>query len=153
MTLILLHDHLLAPSKVARAVRFLARAQNADGGWGLWNISEEEVERLFRSHPRLVARASSQVASNAACTALATLALSLTDQRQGRVSVGVKWLLTHTLDSGGWPVFQQIGLRKGETYTYRHFSTTWAVQALLAVNENYIYDETVIAGVMYLFKL
>jgi hypothetical protein len=33
LTVILLNDH-LAPSKVAQAVRFLARAQNADGGWG-----------------------------------------------------------------------------------------------------------------------
>jgi hypothetical protein len=152
LSVILLHDH-LAPNKVSRAIRFLARAQNADGGWGLWNISEHAVERMFQSHPRLIARASSQVASNAACTALSTLALSLTHEAPGRVSTGAKWLLTHALDSGGWPVFQQIGLRRGETYTYRHFSTTWTIRALLAVDRNYIYDDTVIAGVMYLIKL
>lgn len=152
LALILLRDH-LAPAKVRQAARFLARAQNADGGWGLWNISEDEVEKLFKNHPRLIARAVSQVASNAACTALAMLALSLTNQSQGRVSTGAKWLLTHALDTGGWPVFQQIGLRREETYTYRHFSTTWSIRALLAVDKNHIYDDTVIAAVMYLIKL
>jgi Squalene-hopene cyclase C-terminal domain len=152
LALILLRDY-LTPTKVSRATRFLARAQNGDGGWGLWNISEDDVERLFQSHPRLIARASSQVASNAGCTALATLALSVTHEASGPVSTGVKWLLAHALDSGGWPVFQQIGLRRGETFTYRHFSTTWTIRALLAVDKNYIYDETVIAAVMYLINL
>jgi hypothetical protein len=152
LSLILLHEY-LPPPMVGRALRFLARAQNGDGGWGLWKISEAEIEERFRSHPRLIARASSQIASNAASTALATLALTLTKSAPGRAEEGVRWLLSHAMDTGGWAVFQQIGVRLGETFTYRHFSTVWAIRALLAVDQGNIYNETVIAGVMYLIRL
>lgn len=152
LSLILLGDH-LTPAKVARAVRFLQESQNSDGGWGLWNIPEEELEKQFQSHPRLIAQASSQIISNAACTAMATWALFKAGGLQRRISAGVKWLLSNTLETGGWPVYQQIGVRKGETYTYRHFSTGWAIQALLTVDNKYVYNESVAAGIMYLLRL
>jgi squalene-hopene/tetraprenyl-beta-curcumene cyclase len=50
-------------------------------------------------------------------------------------------------------VFQQIGIRAGETYTWRHFSTAWAIKALLTVDKNLVYEEVVTSAVMYLIRL
>lgn len=152
VVLYFLHEY-LPVRQVNAAKKFLARAQNADGGWGLWKMSVEEVEEMFADHPRLISRAAAQINSNAGCTALAVLALERVEHAPGQVRKGVKWLLENTMENGGWPVFHQVGVRGSAVYTWRHFSTAWAIRALLAVDSRLIFDPEVVSSVMYLIRL
>ncbi len=152
LTLVLLHDE-LPSEQVMKAARYLERSQNSDGGWGLWRFPTDEIERLFSGHPRLISRASAQVTSNAASTAHALLALKSVGGSHHRIQAGKQWLLDHISPTGGWPVFQQVGIRGTEVYTYRHFSTAWALRALLGIDPELVYDSQVASSIVYLISL
>ena len=152
LTLILLGDE-LPPATVAAATDYLEGAQRSDGGWPLWTLSLDEVEERFKDHPRMIASASSQVNSNAACTAYAVLALSQRRRNDRGQKRGVAWLIEHIDEHGHLPLFQQASVIESEVSTFRHFSTCWALQAILSVDPGLIFNDRVASLVMYLLGL
>lgn len=152
LTLMLLGGELPEDS-VAAATDYLEGAQRSDGGWPLWTMSPDEVEARFKDHPRMIASASSQVNSNAACTAYAVLALGRRSRNYRAQKRGVAWLIAHIDEHGRLPLFQQVSVIESEVSTFRHFSTCWALQAILAVDPQFVFNDRVASLVMYLLGL
>lgn len=152
IVLFFLHQY-LPTNKVQSARTYLLRSQNSDGGWGLWKMSAENVETMFNGHPRLISRAISQIESNAACTSLALIALKSVNGPYTCLNRGIAWLVANMMENGGWPIFNQIGIRRNEVYTYRHFSTAWAIRAILAIDANSLFKSYFVDSIIYLVRL
>jgi len=141
-------------SSLRDGVKWLQATRNGDGGWG--NIREKD---LYRSSDHRAGLSSAdlryQCDSNVACTGYAVLALceDSLDTHAGVISEAIKYIRDHQQEYGGWDVFSEVG-RKGDTiYTFRHFSTTWALRALLRAGGADYTDECVIDGINYLAQL
>lgn len=146
-----------------RAVVWLAKAQHASGGWSL--LAEGQDAQPVPSDGFGPSRAQeirrSQTDPNAACTAFAMLALLASDAESRRVDDGARWLLSTrnarrpgVRTSGGWPVFRERGIRAGEWYTFRHFSTAWALLALTrSLGSEFVRSQDALQALDYLLLL
>ncbi|MBX5436114.1 MAG: terpene cyclase/mutase family protein [Alicyclobacillaceae bacterium] len=142
---------------VERAIEWLLAQQNPDGGFGNRSASSTNAEQLheqlryFTSHEKL----EYQHQSNAACTGLAMLALRYSHLSAARSAIrrAYQWLMTHQQPGGGWNVFQEVGVRDGKVYTWRYFSTAWALQALILTGCCHYDDMPVLDAVDYLLSL
>ncbi|MCL6548279.1 MAG: terpene cyclase/mutase family protein [Alicyclobacillus sp.] len=142
---------------VGSAVEWLLEQQNPDGGFGNRSANSTDAERLheqlryFTSQEKL----EYQHQSNAACTGLAMLALQYSAHSAARSAIrrAHRWLMTHQQPGGGWPVFQEVGVRDGKVYTFRYFSTAWALQALILTGCCQYDDLPVLDAVDYLLSL
>jgi hypothetical protein len=153
---------------VDKSLEWLRLAQARDGGWPLAPESadrqvKEAAERILPV-PDAKALAVSRRVSNPACTAFAMLALTRATKSEpedtGRVQQGAAWLhdrreplSADDPTSGGWPVFRERGIHAGESYTFRHFSTAWAMLALVEAAGMTARDREILEGLDYLLSL
>lgn len=106
---------------VRRAVRWLERVQNVDGGWG------EDIRSY--TDPSWVGRGS----STASQTAWALLALLAAGERDGpAVARGVAWLVDTQLPDGGWdePEYTGTGFPADFSINYGLYRLVFPVSAL-----------------------
>jgi squalene-hopene/tetraprenyl-beta-curcumene cyclase len=119
------------PSRVCirRAVAWLERIQNEDGGWG-------EDPRSY-DDPHWIGRGP----STASQTAWALLALNAAGERSVAVERGVGWLLERQRADGGWdePQYTGTGFPSDYYINYHLYRLTFPIMALgrcLAASEN-----------------
>jgi len=113
------------------ALRWLMDVQNKDGGWGFYPY--------YKSNPQ--------------CTALAILALEKIQGSKSCIRAGVNNLKSSQKYGGMWsicPEAEQVSPLIDHIYT--HFSTPWAIMALLAGGES-VDSEAVQRGVNYMLSL
>ncbi|HEY7932492.1 MAG TPA: squalene--hopene cyclase [Solirubrobacteraceae bacterium] len=105
---------------VRRAVGWLERHQNQDGGWG-------EDPRSYES-PEWIGRG----ASTASQTAWALLALHAAGEKSGSLERGVDWLCTTQLKNGSWhePQYTGTGFPRDYYINYHLYRLTFPVMAL-----------------------
>lgn len=116
-----------------KAAAWLSDAQNGDGGWG--NLLSKNIDHSYQEKIELsFDEIRYQVESNGACTGYALIALgSCGDHAKYEQSFrnALNYLIKTQDECGCWPVFTEIGRRDGERYTFRHFSTAWALRGLV----------------------
>ncbi|HWW32187.1 MAG TPA: prenyltransferase/squalene oxidase repeat-containing protein, partial [Steroidobacteraceae bacterium] len=105
---------------VRRAVDWLERIQNADGGWG-------EDPRSY-DDPQWIGRGP----STASQTAWALLALHAAGERSPAVDRGVAWLLVTQRADGGWdePQYTGTGFPSDYYINYHLYRLTFPIMAL-----------------------
>ena len=140
---------------IRKATQWIIQSQNKDGGWG--NVRIESIEQQLQLGMDVVPYndIECQYCSNAACTGYAIIALNKIDSHKYRrqIQEGVEFIEKMQLENGCWPVFCEVGLRKNEIFTFRHFSTTWALTALLETKIRDNTDYSILNGVKYLLSL
>ncbi|MHA1713684.1 MAG: prenyltransferase/squalene oxidase repeat-containing protein [Candidatus Ranarchaeia archaeon] len=115
---------------VKDGLEYLMVQQNMDGGWG--------AEPSHRSNP--------------VSTAISMYALSkVGGVSQDILEQGAKWLETHQLKNGGWPLFIE-SLHIIEDHLFLNFSEPWAIMALLAAGRP-ADSERITKGVRYVLSL
>jgi squalene-hopene/tetraprenyl-beta-curcumene cyclase len=152
-----------AKCAVRRGTDWIKEACRLDGGWSLISPG---VDELLASEENLEPRArgillNARTESNAACTAFAMLSFIRTGAFHAYVERGANWLLDHQIrrvpgdrSTGGWPVFRERGIRASEWYTFRHFSTAWALIALCEARGNrFARSRAGLEAVQYLLDL
>jgi squalene-hopene/tetraprenyl-beta-curcumene cyclase len=120
------------------------------------NVREKDIDRKYQDLVNLpYADLKYQCSSNIACTGYAILALyeDVFDNHSFPVWKAVKLIKNSQQKYGGWDVFSEVGIRAGSKYTFRHFSTAWALKALLFTKNADYTDECVITGINYLAQL
>lgn len=149
------HDQNLLDASIKKAVVWLEGAQHDDGGWG--NLVSENIDRVFQEESELsFDEIRYQSESNGACTGYALVALGSCDDCvsfERAFHRAASYLAKSQDQFGGWPVFTEIGRRNGERYTFRHFSTAWALRGLVANKLADYQSEMVISGLNYLTSL
>lgn len=154
----LFKEHKKSPSEridkpLKEGICWLLDNQHSNGGWG--NIKESEIDATYQQLVNLpYADLKYQCSPNAACTGYAMLALN-EDEKNNRSALGkgFQFIQKSQEKHGRWDVFSEVGVRDGSKYTYRHFSTTWALRAALETGQTDYTDECIINGVNYLMKL
>jgi len=106
--------------RIRRAVRWLERHQNADGGWGEDCRSYDDPVWIGRGE------------STASQTAWALLALDAAGERSDAVSRGVTWLAETQREDGGWdePQFTGTGFPSDFYINYHLYRLVFPVMAL-----------------------
>ncbi len=140
---------------IDESVNWLISVRNTDNGWG--NIDDTRVNAHYqKGHQFSYLDLKYQCDSNAASTGYAVLALSKLESSVRIAHVlreACFYLQKMQKSDGGWDVFTETGMREGTRYTFRHFSTTWALQGMLESGEVDYTDECVIHGFKYLVEL
>jgi squalene-hopene/tetraprenyl-beta-curcumene cyclase len=112
----------VAPSEpcVRRAVTWLERHQNSDGGWGEDPRSYDHAEWVGRGE------------STASQTAWALLALHAAGERSDAVARGVQWLVNTQCEDGGWdePQYTGTGFPCDYYINYHLYRLVFPVMAL-----------------------
>jgi squalene-hopene/tetraprenyl-beta-curcumene cyclase len=105
---------------VRRAVDWLERHQNSDGGWGEDPRSYDRAEWIGRG------------ASTASQTAWALLALHAAGERSDAVARGVQWLVDTQREDGGWdePQYTGTGFPCDYYINYHLYRLVFPVMAL-----------------------
>jgi hypothetical protein len=150
---------------IEKATRWLIKTQNTDGGWG--NVRQHDISsqyNLKESKDTVTCDSLNEIPyeniecqylSNAACTGYSTLALNSVSFSKYRRNIkkAIEYIKKEQQTNGGWPVFCEVGLREGIKFTFRHFSTAWALNAMLETDLCDYSDECVLDGVEYLLSL
>jgi squalene-hopene/tetraprenyl-beta-curcumene cyclase len=107
-------------TRVRRAVRWLERHQNPDGGWGEDCRSYDDPEWVGRGE------------STASQTAWALLALDAAGERSDAAERGVRWLVETQGEDGGWdePEFTGTGFPSDFYINYHLYRLVFPVMAL-----------------------
>jgi squalene-hopene/tetraprenyl-beta-curcumene cyclase len=112
----------VAPSEpcVKRAVAWLERHQNSDGGWGEDPRSYDHAEWIGRGE------------STASQTAWALLALHAAGERSDAIARGVQWLVDAQREDGGWdePQYTGTGFPCDYYINYHLYRLVFPVMAL-----------------------
>jgi squalene-hopene/tetraprenyl-beta-curcumene cyclase len=105
---------------IRRAVRWLERHQNDDGGWGEDCRSYDEQSWIGRGE------------STASQTAWALLALDAAGERSEAVERGVAWLASRQREDGGWdePQFTGTGFPSDFYINYHMYRLVFPIMAL-----------------------
>jgi squalene-hopene/tetraprenyl-beta-curcumene cyclase len=105
---------------IRRAVAWLERHQNADGGWGEDCRSYDDSSWVGRG------------ASTASQTAWALLALEAAGERSDAVERGVAWLVARQREDGGWdePQFTGTGFPSDFYINYHLYRLVFPIMAL-----------------------
>lgn len=148
-------DNTSIAQSIEKAANWLEKAQNSDGGWG--NLSTKEIDHVYQKSTGFTYdEILYQSESNGGCTGYALVALGSCEDnaRFERLFRSALNYLTKSQDEfGGWPVFTEVGRRDGIRYTFRHFSTAWALRGLVCNKLADHQSEMVISGLNYLASL
>ncbi|MBF1156225.1 MAG: hypothetical protein HXL84_02700 [[Eubacterium] sulci] len=139
---------------IRKSVDWLIESQHADGGWG--NIRRRDADYLYQEKVNLTyADLLFQTESNPSCTGYAMIALHHCPENieTGVIKRAYKYLSNTQKQDGSWDLFLEVGIRDGRRYTFRHFSTTWALRGILVNGITTFDDESVIFGFNYLAGL
>ena len=138
---------------IATGIQWIIKNQNPDGGWG--NLAANEIDSKYQNESGFsLAELSYQCDSNASSTGYALVALhECSAGTSGLLNNALKYLRDTQESNGSWPVFTEKGIRDGIKYTFRHFSTAWALQGLVKNNLSDYTDETTINGLNYIANL
>jgi len=144
------------PYRVAaqKGLQWLLSVQNADGGWG--NLDKRCVNNNYQvNHSFTYLDLKYQCNSNPASTGYVMIALKEAhpDDYDKYLSKASDYLHKSQKPNGGWSVFTEIGVREGLRYTFRHFSTAWAIQGMIVSHVVEYNDECIINGFSYLASL
>lgn len=137
-----------------QGIKWLLLVQNSDGGWG--NLDKRCINNAYQTnHNFSYSDLKYQCSSNAASTGYVMIALK---EDSGREHIhplmkAADYLRNSQRPNGGWSIFTEIGIREGSRYTFRHFSTAWALQGLIVSETTEYNDECVINGFSYLTTL
>ncbi len=106
--------------RIRRAVRWLERHQNADGGWGEDCRSYDDPSWIGRGE------------STASQTAWALLALEAAGERSDTVERGIAWLVESQREDGGWdePQFTGTGFPSDFYINYHLYRLVFPIMAL-----------------------
>jgi len=142
--------------EVEKGKNWLLKNQNKDGGWsseseGISLVSEGEMSK------DLVKKVEAEIFSNPASTAHAILALleypSGAIKFRKEIKQGIRWLLRDQDPlTGSWKVFRETGIKDSRWYTFRHFSTAWAITAIVKSGERDFEDTNILNALSYLLK-
>lgn len=136
------------------ATKWLKDSQHADGGWG--NIRRRDVDHIYQEKADLTySDILFQTESNPSCTGYAMIALKNSPVKIENkiIQNAYNYLAKVQKSDGSWDLFLEVGVRNSVRYTFRHFSTTWALRGILT-NEITTYDdEMIIFGFNYLARL
>jgi hypothetical protein len=132
------------PERRRRGIEWLVDAQHKDGSWALVGRESAgttdpsgETAHLDERAQRVIRRTRTE--PNAACTAFGVIALldDAPEDHDARLQKAARWLLRNRIQrrgddasTGGWMIFRERGIRANQWYTFRHFSTAWALIAL-----------------------
>ena len=138
---------------VHNGTKWLKDTQNRDGGWG--NLDPDNLDSDYQKGTGFsLDELSYQCNSNAACTGYALIALNASgDASAHMLKSAAEFLRSSQEKSGGWTIFTEVGIRDGSKYTFRHFSTTWALHGLICQGLADYSDEIIINGINYLAQL
>lgn len=139
---------------IEKAISWVLSQQNSDGGYGNINknvITNDYVKRINLSHKQLEL----QYASNPSATAYVMLALRKCKPHAYKVelSKAAEYLLKTQNADGGWEMFSEFMLRDGSKTSFKHLSTTLAIEALLITYSIDYSSETLINAIDYLISL
>ena len=142
--------------EVEKGKNWLLEHQNKDGGWG----SAPRVISLVsegKMNKNLVKKVEAQNNSNPASTAHAILALleypSGAIKFRKEIKRSIRWLLRDQDPlTGSWTVFRETGIKDSIWYTFRHFSTAWAITAIVKSGERDFEDTNILNALSYLLK-
>lgn len=142
--------------EVEKGKDWLLKHQNNDGGWGSapGGISSESEGEMSKD---LVKKLKTQINSNPGSTAHAILALleypSGAIKFRKEIKRGIRWLLRDQDPlTGSWKVFRETGIKDSRWYTFRHFSTAWAITAIVKSGERDFEDTNILSALSYLLK-
>lgn len=137
-----------------KAIAWLLKMQNLDGGWGDINksdITHEYMRGINLSYSQLEL----QYLSNAASTGYAMLALKAIKPHayKDELNKAAEYLIKTQESDGHWELFSEFTLRNGLKFTFRHLSSVIATEALLKTYSIDYSSEILINAVNYLIGL
>lgn len=146
----------LTPYRTAaqKGVAWLVSVQNEDGGWG--NLDKRCINSSYQTnHNFTYDDLKYQCNSNPASTGYVMIALKEADPTgyDKQLIRATEYLHNTQKPGGGWSIFTEIGIRAGTRYTFRHFSTAWAIQGMIVAQTVEYNDECIINGFSYLATL
>lgn len=125
-----------------------------DGGWG--NIRKEDIHKHHEQY-KVISQDNIeyQYLPNPACTSYVILALKTLNPIKYKqlIKDAAIWLIKQQNKTGSWKIFFEIGFREGKIYTFRHFSSVWAMEALLASEVVDFQDNVILDGLEYILDL
>lgn len=137
-----------------KGTAWLLSVQNSDGGWG--NLDKRCINSTYQTnHNFSYSDLKYQCNSNPASTGYVMIALKEADagSYDRQLSRATEYLHVSQKPGGGWSIFTEIGIRAGTRYTFRHFSTAWAIQGMITAQTVEYNDECIINGFSYLATL
>lgn len=140
---------------IEKAVDWLIRSQNEDGGWGNQPVQQivKEFSQMEKSFSRKAI--SEQYLSQAVSTGYVLMALGHTFPHQYHQNIrrGVDYPRSAQNPDGSYDIFYEIGIRKDVVFTFRHFGTVWALKGLLRNTEVSFSDPCISKAIYYLIQL
>ena len=139
---------------IQAGIKWILSNQRIDGGWG--NMRDTDIDKNYQKLVDLpYVDLKYQCNSNASCTGCAILALydDPFAAHDSAIMKGNKYIKDTQKDYGGWEIFSEVGIRTGIKYTFRYFSTSWALRALLYTKSADYTDECILLGINYLIQL
>ncbi|MCQ2978765.1 MAG: terpene cyclase/mutase family protein, partial [Clostridia bacterium] len=139
---------------IEKAINWLLKMQNNDGGWGNVSknaITNQYIRRINLSYKQL----EFQYQSNAACTGHAMMALKAAKPHAYKIQLNkaAEYLIKTQEADGHWELFNEFSLKKEVKVTFKHFSTTIATEALLYTYSIDYSSEVLINAIDYLISI
>lgn len=139
---------------IEKAVNWILKMQNQDGGWGNINkdsISNDYIRKINLSYRQLEV----QYLSNPASTGYAMIALKSTKPHAYKLQLNqaAEYLIKNQNPDGSWELFSEFSLNGGIKATFKHFSTTIAIDGLLTTYSIEYSSEILINAIDYLISL
>lgn len=140
---------------IQKAVTWIIKTQNKDGGWGNQPVQQviEEFKEKEHNFSRKVI--SEQYLSQAVSTGYALMALGhvAPHQYHDNIQRGINYLRSIQNSDGSYDIFYEVGIRKDVVFTFRHFGTVWALKGLLRNTEVSFSDGCISKAIYYLIQL
>jgi prenyltransferase beta subunit len=140
---------------IDNAIHFLLGVQNEDGGFG--NIKKGDLHK--ESQKKLLKLAhddvEAQYLSSSACTSYCIIGLnSISPHKYAKqIKDASDYLIREQHSDGNWDIFYEVGMKKDDIFTFRHFGTAWTLKALFdnrSIDKNSLF---LLKGLQYLIRL
>lgn len=139
---------------IEKAINWILKQQNEDGGWGNINknsITNDYIRKINLSYRQLEL----QYLSNAATTGYAMMAIKSAKPHAYKLQLNkaAEYLLKTQDADGHWDLFTEFSLKGDIKVSFKHFSTTIALDALVFTYSINYSSEVLINGIDYLISL